>query len=162
MSRKANLIRKIREYISQEKTYDAHINFFCDINKDRQALKLIINEMDMNGISFRDAVINLILADRSEKNAVQSKKKGRRQPKINSARVDLVSDTIEIHADNDQEVVQSIKPEQDKENSTLSDSPDTKEKIETPVASEQTNNNSKLSPEDKEALRKSILSSYKI
>lgn len=161
MSRKANLIRKIREYISQEKTYDAHINFFCDINKDRQALKLIINEMDMNGISFRDAVINLILADKSEE-TVQSKKKGRRQPKNNSARVDLVSDTIEIHADNDQEVVQNITQEQDKENSTLSDLPDTKEKTEMPVVSEQANNNSKLSPEDKEALRKSILSSYKI
>lgn len=61
--------------MSQGKKYDAHMNFFCDIKRDRQALDLIINEMDTSGVSFRDAVINLILLEESTDIANPSKAK---------------------------------------------------------------------------------------
>jgi hypothetical protein len=161
MSRKANLIRKIKEYMSQGKKYDAHMNFFCDIKRDRQALDLIINEMDTSGVSFRDAVINLILLEESTDIAnPRPKRKNNRQPKINNTHMEIVSDVIEESVESKSEG-QTERKTTTNNNESYENNDSTNSVIETQDAS----NNSpsaNLSAEDKEALRQRILNSYKV
>lgn len=52
--------------------------------------------MDESGVSFRDAVINLILAGEStEILSPRPKRKNNRQPKVNNSHMEIVSDVIE-------------------------------------------------------------------
>lgn len=156
MSRKADLIRKIKEYMSQGKKYDAHMNFFCDIKRDRQALDLVTNEMDESGVSFRDAVINLILAGEStEILSPRPKRKNNRQPKVNNSHMEIVSDVIE-------ESVESKSDGQSEREITKNNDESYENTV---IETQNVSNNSSsanLSAEDKEALRQRILNSYKV
>ena len=112
--------------------------------------------MDESGVSFRDAVINLILAGGStEILSPRPKRKNNRQPKVNNSHMEIVSDVIE-------ESVES-KSDGQSERETTKNNDESYEN--TVIETQDVSNNSSsanLSAEDKEALRQRILNSYKV
>lgn len=150
MKRKRNT-DDIRMLIEDNGKYDSHISFSCHKKKEREALALIVEEMDENGIGFKEALINLIFSDSLPEITPKPKRtKVVKQPKINSAKID-VKQNINSDIDNIDK------------NETIEKKEETVpiKEVESQPAVVQEEKKS-LSEEDKEALRKKLINSYKI
>lgn len=155
MKRKRNT-DDIRMLIEDNGKYDSHISFSCHKKKEREALALIVEEMDENGIGFKEALINLIFSD-SLPVITQKPKRTKvvKQPKINNAKID-----VKQNSDNVIDNIDKNETIEKKEETVPIKEVESQPEVSQPAVVQEEKKS--LSEEDKEALRKKLINSYKI
>lgn len=149
----------LRKLISDGADVLTSIKFKSSKKKEKIVLQLIADEMDENGIGFKEAVLNLIL---NESEAGITRKSTRKQPKIIDSRIQISSEAD--REDKEAEYVE-IAPSDDtldKQHEKAVQEPvviDTEGEVKENRSEEK---KKELSAEDKESLKQRLLSSYRV
>lgn len=155
MKRKRNA-DDLRMLIADNGIYDTHISFSCHKKKERETLALIVEEMDENGIGFKEALISLIFSDSLPEITPKPKRtKVVKQPKINNAKID-----VKQNINNDIDNINKNEIIEKKEERVPIKEVESQPEVSQPAVVQEEKKS--LSEEDKEALRKKLINSYKI
>lgn len=155
----------IRKLASDGADVLTSLTFKSSKKKEKMVLQLIADEMDENGVGFKEALVNLIL---SEAEVVVTKKTSRKQPKIVNSKIEVYSkaehaskieESAELSSNDDSLDNQSEQASPDPV-LTLPDKPESTEIKENQKKPEE--KKKELSAEDKESLKQRLLNSYHI
>ena len=154
----------IRQLISAEEDVYTSLSFKCSKQKEKMALQLIADEMDETGAGFKEALINLIFSG-MEQPVITKKRVSKRQPNINSAKIDLYKSNSEHNESANEEPV--VKDTEIAPKEIESDKPkgeENKKSVADIIAEKKQQNeeNKNLTAEDKESLRQRLINSYKL
>lgn len=154
----------IRDIISDDDNLVTSITFISSKKKERIALELIADEMDENGIGFKEALVNLLYNNIDfEPEPVKSKPKtkkrpnAKKQPKINGFNIEQkeISNDSEIDSEKTDEIKKKNIEQKDNSNTMKS----TAEIIAENKRKKESSGN--LSDKDKEELKRKLLNSYR-
>ena len=164
----------IRQLISAEEDVYTSLSFKCSKQKEKMALQLIADEMDETGAGFKEALINLIYSG-MEQPVITKKRVSKRQPNINSARIDLHKNhSVPNESANEEPVVKDTeiapkeiddKPQEKKIEPDQPKVEENKKSVADIIAEKKQQNEENkndLSAEDKESLRQRLINSYKL
>ena len=154
----------IRDIISDDDNLVTSITFISSKKKERIALELIADEMDENGIGFKEALVNLLYNNidfepEPVKFKPKSKKRpnAKKRPKINGFNIEQkeISNDSEIDSVKTDEIKKKNTEQKDNSNTMKS----TAEIIAENKRKKESSGN--LSDKDKEELKRKLLNSYR-
>ncbi len=145
-----NILIKLSECINSHGKYRSNFSFNCSNRKEREVLEIIYDRMDVEGIGFKAAVIDLLYNPAmSSDDKTARKRKISRQPKITSSKVNVLSSDDEADKQLDT-------------NKNISSVIDSNQNVNDEINKPQEPASNGFTPEAKEALRQKILNSYKL